>query len=428
MKKLLFLFFFLIPYGVFSQASSQVEYGKRICKELSSKEFHGRGYERHGDFLAASFIAHEFEQLKVSPIFDTYFQPFTFPVNTFPTDIQLKINGIALSIGKDYLPDEASGSFSGEWKFKKINTSDWMNEAFLQNLTDSIQNGYYNSVVLEEIPLKGDSLKKFQSVKKLFRTIGNVLLIVNRKINFSVATEQLPYASFTLQKSVLQDLFQDSIIRIFSDIHPNLINHTTQNVLAQIPAKKQTSKTTSLFFTAHYDHLGEIGNQVYFPGASDNASGVGMLLSLARYFKAHPSKYNLVFVAFSGEEAGLIGSRFYVENPVIPLEKIKFLLNLDLMGNGEDGITVVNGSVFKKEFNKLVRINRKKQYVPVIHSRGKAANSDHYFFTEAGVPSFFIYTLGKNKNYHDIYDVYDDLSFAKFQEIVDLIIDFVDRF
>ena len=72
-------------------------------------------------------------------------------------------------------------------------------------------------------------------------------------------------------------------------------------------------------------------------------------------------------------------------------------------------------------------INKKQKALPVIKKRGPAANSDHYFFTEAGVPAFFIYTMGLNKNYHDIYDTYANLSFEAFEKIGKLLIAFTKK-
>jgi Zn-dependent M28 family amino/carboxypeptidase len=164
-----------------------------------------------------------------------------------------------------------------------------------------------------------------------------------------------------------------------------------------------------------------MGQNTYFPGANDNASGCGMLLELAERFCDKPLKnYNVVFVAFAGEEIGLLGSAAFVRNAPIPLSRIEFLLNLDIMGSGDEGITAVNGSVFTSHFDRLVKINEANQYTPQIKKRGKAANSDHHFFTERGVPSFFVYTNGKNKHYHDIFDTYDELSFASFGGLANL--------
>jgi Zn-dependent M28 family amino/carboxypeptidase len=170
-----------------------------------------------------------------------------------------------------------------------------------------------------------------------------------------------------------------------------------------------------------------MGQETYFPGANDNASGTAMLLELAHYFVEHPmKKVNVVFMSFAGEEAGLIGSHYYVEHPLFPLEKIKFLTNVDIMGSGEEGITVVNATKFPAEFSALQQINKNEEYLVKIGSRGPAANSDHYFFTEAGVPAFFIYTMGPNKHYHDVEDTYKELSFSEFGDLYRLLIDFAE--
>jgi Zn-dependent M28 family amino/carboxypeptidase len=138
--------------------------------------------------------------------------------------------------------------------------------------------------------------------------------------------------------------------------------------------------------------------------------------------------YNVVFIAFAGEEIGLLGSKYFVEHPLVPLKKIRFVMNMDIMGSGEEGITCVNSTLFKNEFERLVQINETSHYLSLIKPRGPAANSDHHFFTEAGVPAFFIYTMGPNKNYHDIFDTYDALTFDKFDEIQQLLLEFIRGF
>lgn len=166
--------------------------------------------------------------------------------------------------------------------------------------------------------------------------------------------------------------------------------------------------------------------KTYFPGANDNASGTAMLISMADYFVENTSEYNIVFIAFAGEEAGLVGSEYFVKNKSMNFSKIKFLINLDIMGSGEEGITAVNGRIHESEFNQLKAINDEKQYLSQVKSRGETANSDHYHFHVKGVPSFFIYTMGPNKNYHDVYDTYEELSFSAYDNIVKLIVDFVE--
>ena len=75
-----------------------------------------------------------------------------------------------------------------------------------------------------------------------------------------------------------------------------------------------------------------MGKDTYFPGANDNASGISLLLNLAHYYAANPRPYSIGFICFAGEEAGLIGSKYFTEHPLVPLKNIRFLINTDLAG------------------------------------------------------------------------------------------------
>jgi Zn-dependent M28 family amino/carboxypeptidase len=183
-----------------------------------------------------------------------------------------------------------------------------------------------------------------------------------------------------------------------------------------------------IVFSAHYDHLGIMGTEAIFTGANDNASGCAMMLSLAKHYAAHPAKYSMAFIGWGGEELGLLGSFNYVEHPVFPLGKIKFMVNVDIMGTGDDGITVVNGTGYKPRFDSMVVINKKLNLLKEVKIRNNAANSDHYPFVEKGVPAFFIYTLGGIKAYHDIYDKRETLPMTKFKEVYILLTEFVKTF
>ena len=134
---------------------------------------------------------------------------------------------------------------------------------------------------------------------------------------------------------------------------------------------------------------------------------------------------NYLFIAFSGEELGLFGSKYFTEHPLLPLEAIRFLINVDMVGTGEKGITVVNATEHLKEFALLNKINDEKKYLSKINSRGKAANSDHYFFAEKGVPAFFIYTQGGIDAYHDVNDVAKTLPLTEFEDLFRLLRDWL---
>lgn len=195
----------------------------------------------------------------------------------------------------------------------------------------------------------------------------------------------------------------------------------TQNVIGYISGEVDTF----IMFGAHYDHLGEMGKDVYFPGANDNASGCSMLLNLAKYYSEHKPHYSIMFSFFSGEEIAILGSHYMSDNPPVDLKKIKFFFNLDMVGTGEEGIKIVNGSIFKQEFNILDTINAHNHYLFKIGRRGEAKNSDHYYFYEKGVPCFFIYTLGGSKDYHNVYDIPDAISLYGYNNLFKLLRDFV---
>ena len=94
------------------------------------------------------------------------------------------------------------------------------------------------------------------------------------------------------------------------------------------------------------------------------------------------------------------------------------------MGDASRGITVVNATEYPDAFSSLLGINEKMQYLPEIKSRGTAANSDHYYFTKAGVPSFFIYSNGGSGYYHDVFDLPSEVSLTNIGSVTKLLIDF----
>lgn len=414
-----------IFYLLFSQLSAQVEHARTLVEQLCSPTFHGRGYVNNGDSIAAEFVAKELKAANCQFLPSGPFQSFNFNVNTFPGKFVVSVNNQVLKPGVDVLVDPASSSANIiNRQLIKIPITCFFEVRKLRSFVDSVQKLSLRSVVFIDVSLlKGDTLKKVKSTLPSLTETLPVLQIVDEKFTWSVADEQFKQPYLSIQKKSLGDVFPSTITIQIDAVYRK---HTARNVLAYVPATKKSKKKPYVVFTAHYDHLGRMGQETYFPGGNDNASGTAMLLELARYYAAHPLKnVNVAFIAFAGEEAGLIGSKYYVEHPIIPLNKIKFLTNTDIMGSGEEGITVVNATLFPEAFQLLQDINEKGKYLTKIGSRGPAANSDHYFFSEAGVPAIFIYTMGPNKHYHDVLDTYEELSFSEFNDLFELLKQFV---
>jgi aminopeptidase YwaD len=420
MKLNLFFPVLLIFISFVSSLLSQVDEGRRITKELCSENHFGRGYVKGGDSIAADFLASEFEKRKLKPIKKSYFQTYQFSVNTFPKEMNVTVDGKNLIPGVDFIVDPNSGSFQGDVKSFYFNKNAIQHTEFIEHVKSILYERIdINTLIFDLTSLSNDSVKFIKSLSTSLLEFKNVILISDEKFTYSVGRSQLKNVCLTVKPSYI---LPESSINIQVDAFYKK-NHVSRNVYAILPAKKRTKKY--ILFTAHYDHLGGMGNQTYFPGANDNASGTSMLFTLADYFKQNPSKYNILFIAFSGEEAGLVGSEYFVKNSPIPLKNIRMVLNLDIMGSGEDGITVVNATEHPSEFQLLQQINTEKELLSLVKPRGKTSNSDHFWFSENGVPAFFIYTMGGNKNYHDVFDTYEALTFAKYENIIRLLTEFV---
>lgn len=312
-----------------------------------------------------------------------FFQAFHHPVNTFEGKTVLKLNGQKLQAGFDYIPDPAAPSLTGNC---------------LLSQQDSVTFSGQIGTTHVQLILKN----------KLTWTVEN-----KTDAQFGIELDQHQFKGVP---KFLEIDYQAQLIKDFE----------SRNLACQL---KGTAQTDSLIvFSAHYDHLGGIGSACYFPGANDNASGVSMLLNLLRYYREYPPKYTTIFLFFAGEEAGLLGSKFFTESGKMDLAKIKFLINLDLLGTGDDGIMVVNGALYQEQFERLKKINTSGDFVPQIKKRGKAANSDHYWFTERGVPCFFIYTMGGIAAYHDVRDRPETLPLTRYKNVFRLLTTFIATF
>jgi aminopeptidase N len=194
---------------------------------------------------------------------------------------------------------------------------------------------------------------------------------------------------------------------------------TLRNVVGILPGTEPAWKDQSALLTAHYDHLGRGWPDVHsgdeariHPGADDNASGVAVLLELARSLAAAGSpRRTLIFVAFTGEEAGMLGSRHYVDHPVRPLDRIMGVINLDTVGRLGDKKLSVLATGTATEWP---HIFRGSSYVTGVESRmipDAVESSDQKSFIDRGVPAVQIFT-DPHPDYHRPGDTADRIDGA----------------
>jgi aminopeptidase YwaD len=428
-------FIFLFLSGGFLAAQDKA-YARKVVDTLASPSMHGRGYVFNGDKIASEYISNEFRSFGLLSFEKTgsYFQEFRFPVNTFPGRVEMTFHfgdraAEKCLPGEKFLVRSSSPSIKGHYKVKRLDSS----IASVPSKWDAfIAEDHRKVFVLVDtsgVRDKKDLAKMINFVKYPLNVKGILLPV---KLNHVEGTDQctkLTAWDFSMVQSTVPVVEIDPSLSAATEIDIRigakfLKDYTSRNVVGYIRGSEQPD--SFIVYTAHYDHLGHMGKEVYFPGANDNASGVAMLLNLAKHYSkpGNAPKYSIAFIAFSAEEVGLIGSAYFVQHPLFQLSRIRFLINMDILGTGDEGITVVNATLFNKEFTLLKSLNDSSKYLPQIKPRGKAAISDHHFFTERGVPAFYIYTLGGIKAYHDTCDRRETLPLTEFDDLFRLLRDF----
>ena len=397
-------------------------YVRSVIESLSSEKFHGRGYAFKGDSIAADFVSQEFMNLNLKNWTKDYLQFYTVSMNVFEGNVKVDFGKNYPSSSQSDAMQIAAYSSAIKGKFKIVSATDKM----LEKKPDpsKINNKF---IAVDMTQYASDEQKKKQWVQIIRNdSLGaKGYIVLNEKLNSYSAIQgckKSPHTTIMLVK----DSVSGTLKNIDIDIDSRFIdNYKTQNICGYIEGKLYPDS----FFVigAHYDHLGRMGKDYFFPGANDNASGVAMLLDLAQYFTAenNQSDYSIAFIAFSGEEIGLLGSFNFVENSLFDLNKVKIMLNLDMVGTGEDGFRFLGGEVFPEEFNKFETINNEKGYTKKMISGGISSNSDHYPFYEHGCKAMFIFGMGKSGRYHHHSDTLENLSLGGYENLFHLIVDYI---
>ena len=203
---------------------------------------------------------------------------------------------------------------------------------------------------------------------------------------------------------------------------------TAYNVVAYLDNKAPNT----IIIGAHYDHLGlgiQGGSLDANPkdkihnGADDNASGTAGALELARYFATNKKreKHNFLFILFSGEEMGLLGSKYFTEHPTLDLAKVNFMINMDMIGrlNPETKTVVVNGSGTSPVWEPLLKSLATEQLKIKTDSSG-IGPSDHTSFYLKDIPVLHFFT-GSHADYHKPSDDWDKINYEGTVTVLNLI-------
>ncbi len=183
-----------------------------------------------------------------------------------------------------------------------------------------------------------------------------------------------------------------------------------RNVLAKISGTDPKLKDEYVILGAHMDHLGISPSGDIMNGANDNASGTAVVMEIARELKKEgfKPKRTVIFALWAAEEQGLLGSRYYADHPLYPLEKTAVYINLDMVGQGKAEPIPLSGVYYASLAWKLLSSGLPADMIKKVEARrGGPGGSDHTSFLLKGVPAFFIITEGKHLKYHHSRDDVD---------------------
>ncbi len=359
-----------------SDSLACVQFLKREVRQLC--QFEGRGYAGRGYQKAARYLYRRFQKMGYQTRIDT----FQHTVRYVKKASIRPHKGRPWKVGIDFWPSPMSPSIEG---YFTVDTMPLPGKLWL---------------IPDTVPLR-------EAVRQALSNRVQGILKPVRKVNASYAEDPLPLL-------LIETTQQPAVgvpLRVSIQIRQEQV--ANYNIIAEKPGRRDSF----WILGAHYDHLGRVGGSIFW-GANDNASGVAFLLLLARRLRKDTLPYGVMWVAFGGEEAGLVGSYYFVGRYAHHLKRLKGMLNFDLMGYGEKGIAVVGAADQEGFWSRVVR-HRPLTLVEVPHLlRPNAPNSDHYPFREKGYPALFFYLQGGPGYYHDPLDRAETLSWYRAYDMI----------
>ena len=217
--------------------------------------------------------------------------------------------------------------------------------------------------------------------------------------------------------------------RINTDIELLVIKETelkeARNVVGVLEGSDPDLKDEYVSFGCHVDHVGIINGQIY-NGADDNGTGTAGLLEIAEAFAlGDRPKRSVLMVFHTAEEKGLLGSKYFTDNPLVPLEKIDCNLNIDMIGrNHTDSLFIIGADRLSTQLDKINKeINEEKtkmgfnyKYNALNDPSRSYYRSDHYPYARYGIPAIF-YFSGPNEDTHEATDDVEKINFEKFERV-----------
>ncbi|MBQ9864067.1 MAG: DUF4910 domain-containing protein [Bacteroidales bacterium] len=417
MKKLMILLLALVSMQSYAQDMASYQ---RVVKELTSAKYQGRGYARDGANKAGRYLQKAFQKAGADEVI---IQPFQLDINTFPGKMELSVDGKKQIPGVDFTMREFSPGAHGTFPLYYIDTANYDSERIFRDLSLPENKNcfvvcdfwfsYKHGADFKRLQTKGGApnaglLFTWEEPLKFYKAYGEK--VVDKPIIW------VPYRFPQDAKTITVDIDNKF-----------LKGYECFNVIAKVEGRRHDS---CYVFTAHYDHLGNLGKKVYYAGANDNASGTAAIVTLASYYAQHRPEYDMYFIAFSGEDANLRGSEWYADHPIVPLTQIKYLFNIDMIGDNNPVQYCEVSDEGMRGFALFEQINAEKKHFKVLNRGKLAGNSDHYPFALRHVPCIFFENEEGDafKYYHTVHDTYDNFLTDTYEPLFRLITSFINQY
>lgn len=489
LKRIFFFVLFKIAFlhPVIAQDSTAVHYSSFInasslsmhLHKLASDEFEGRETGQKGQHLTSRYISAHFDSIGIPPLNNGSFLQ-EYPLEMLhPQGVTIQVKQSSFVFIKDfyYIPGfqdtvirQDQIVFLG-YGIDDKNYSDYKNKINLKGkiiiiLAGDPMDDKGNSLVTKTEKLSdwSTSWKKKITYAKSFHPAA-VFVVVNSLKNSvskikhtieapTVKTHEsnkegnIPYFYISkamtnkilgtrkrsiknLQKKIVKEPEASHSFEFQSEIKLNVVRNTNKltasNVLGYIEGSDL--KEEVIVISAHLDHLGKSGNTIYY-GADDDGSGTSAIMNIAAAFskakkEGHGPRRSILIIAFSGEEKGLLGSKFYVEHPVFPLKNTFANLNIDMIGrvdekhvNQPDYVYLIGSEKLSSSLYKInERVNATHTKLEIDYTFNEPGDpnrffyrSDHYNFAKNNIPVVF-YFNGAHADYHKPTDTVDKINF-----------------
>jgi len=434
-------------------------------KYLASKELEGRLGGSEGYYKAAVFMANEFSKLGLQPIEKrSYFQKFKVEYNEIlpPCSLNLIQNDKVIKeykLGDDYVFRGFTGSGDvtadavfvgygisadsiGYNDYKDIDVKDKIVVAFKYNPKWKIENKNWpegnprpKAKVAAEHGAKAILYVSFPNDKMPQQPIGSVLHGSGEQdinfpqlhINLNVAEDLFMGSGYTLSQLQTKidsthlpfSIKLDKTVSIVANAKYDK-NKETVNVVGIYPGSDDELKKEYVIVGAHLDHVGQQGNEIFFPGANDNASGSSAVLEIARAFAEQEieTERSIIFALFSNEESGLEGAEFLANNLPIPKENVIAMLNMDCIAHG-DSIRLGNGKSAPKLWQLAKEIDKDNDAMSV-DATWSGGGADATPFHKVGIPTLYFVTTNSYTHLHQLSDTPETLNQELFEKITRL--------